>query len=89
MKSEVKEWVGWANGSIVNPTSLAKAELNYQKDGSPTCTILFFSSSLNIYISRKTCMGDCLTTRRNPQKPVSIIQRVLIRGIPIHSIQFI
>ncbi len=33
--------VGWANSSVVNPTSLAKTVLGCQKDGSPTYLFLF------------------------------------------------
>ncbi len=31
IKSEVKNWVGWANSSTVNPTFLAKVVLGCQK----------------------------------------------------------
>ena len=42
IKSEVKNWVGWANSSTVNPTFLAKVVLGCQKTAAqPTFFYIF------------------------------------------------
>jgi len=43
-----KEWVGWANNSIVNPTSLEKAVLDCQKDDSSQYFFIDFTINRGI-----------------------------------------